>query len=157
MEKRISTYIFVLLISLLGYQNLQAQEKEGTKQNVELGIRLGNTRGSSLAIDATVPLGKNRLRANIDFIEELTLATLYNWTFSIDANFQWHLGAGLTLDVGNIFDKVDVDAVVGTGVEYKFSKSPISLGFDWQPVIELKDNTRFVSDAFAFTIRYGLN
>jgi len=128
-----------------------------TKQGIEFGLRLGNTRESALAIDATMPLGKNRLRANLTFLEELTVAGLYNWTFSLGNNFQWHLGAGLTIDIGNIFNKVDVDAVVGTGIAYKFSKTPISLGFDWQPTIEIVDNSRFEPDRFAFTLRYRLN
>lgn len=157
MGRLILTCIFIIAISRLGNQNLLAQEKKEAKQEIEIGLRLGNTRESSMAIDATLPIGNNRLRANLTFLEELTVAGLYNWTFAMGNNLQWHLGAGLTIDIGNIFNKVDVDAVVGTGIEYKFSKSPLSLGFDWQPTIEIVDNTRFEADRFAFTLRYRLN
>lgn len=134
--------------------NLQGQDDK--TKTAELGIRLGQTRFEALAIEGAFPLKNNRITANITFIEEFTLAGLYNWTFDLKNNFLWHVGAGLTVDIGNIFGKVNVDAVVGAGIEHKFAKSPITLGFDWQPIIELSDGTRFSGEAFAFTLRYRL-
>lgn len=152
--KLIHKYALLITIGLLSSFGLQAQN-EKTKVS-ELGIRLGSTRSEALAVEGVFPVKNNRVSANITFIEELTFAGLYNWTFDLDNNFLWYVGAGLTIDIGNIFGKVDVDAVVGAGIEHKFAKSPISLGLDWQPVIELSDGTRFSGDAFAFTLRYRL-
>lgn len=154
MIKLTHKYALLAVIGFLSCVNLQAQDNR--TEISELGIRLGSTRSEALAVEGVFPLAKNRISANITFIEEFTFAGLYNWTFDLDDNFLWYVGAGLTLDIGNIFSKVNVDAVVGAGVEHKFAKTPISLGLDWQPLIELSDGTRFSGDAFAFTLRYRL-
>lgn len=154
MMKLLNRYILIITLGILCNFSLQAQDDK-TKVS-ELGIRLGSTRFEALAVEAVLPVGNNRFSANITFIEEFTFAGLYNWTFDLPNNFLWYVGAGLTIDIGNIFSKVNVDAVVGAGIEHKFSKSPISLGLDWQPIIELSDGSRFSGDAFAFTLRYML-
>ena len=154
MIKTKNRFAFLIMVGFLSSFSLLGQDDKG--KTAELGLRLGNTRSEGIAIEGVFPVRNNRISANLTFIEEFTVAGLYNWTFDLKNNFLWHVGAGLTVDMGSLFSKVNVDAVVGAGIEHKFAKSPITLGFDWQPVIELSDAGRFSGDAFAFTFRYRL-
>lgn len=151
MKKLINTFIFSLFIGLISYQSAQAQQQITVPRDFEFGLRIGDTRGGALALDAVLPLRQNRLRANLGITDGLSIAGLYDWTFNLPDNFQWYLGAGAILDFEN---ELNLAAAGEIGIEYKFFEVPISFGIDWRPAIELTDDTRFNSDSFGINIRY---
>lgn len=151
MKKLINTFIFAFFIGLLSVQSAQAQSQITLPRDFEFGLRIGDTRGGALAFDATLPLRKNRLRANLGITDGLSLTGLYDWTFDLPDNFLWYLGAGAVMDFEN---DLDLAAVGEIGIEYKFFEVPIAFGIDWRPAIELTDDTRFNGDGFGINIRY---
>lgn len=117
----------------------------------ELGIRLGDTHGSSATIDAMLPFGSNRIHADASFWDDgLTLAALYNWQFPIADNFWFYPGVG---GIMNTFGDFNLGVAGEVGAEYKFD-IPLSIGIDWRPVIGIINTDGFHGDSFGLNVRY---
>lgn len=117
----------------------------------ELGIRLGDTYGSSAAIDAMIPLNGARIHADASFWDGgITIAALYNWQFPLGNNFWFYPGAG---GIINTFGEFNLGAAGEVGAEYRFD-IPLTIGLDWRPVIGLVNAKGFHGDSFGLNVRY---
>ncbi len=140
--------LFILLASLF----VLAGELKAQKNGYELGVRFGDTYGSSLVIDGMIPIGSGRIHADLSFWDDgLTLAGLYNWQFPVVESLYFYPGVGATLSTAG--SEVGIGAVGEVGLEYKF-KFPLSIGLDWRPVIGLVNYSGFHADGLGLNVRY---
>ncbi len=144
MKKLIVAFIFMLIVKA----NAQ-----------EIGIRLGTFAESSVAIDGIVNFDDNtRLHGDITFGKGIGANLLYDFKveeFNIQKlSLQYYLGAGLSTFVGDPF----ILGVNGeAGVEYLFKKTPITLGLDWRPQLNIITKTSLEFLQFGVNIRYRIN
>lgn len=143
--------IIFLALVMVGLSSTLFAQKKQYSNGYELGIRLGDTHGSSVTVDAMLPLGGNRLHADASFWDNgLTLAALYDWQFPIGNNFWFYPGAG---GIINTFGDFNLGVIGEVGAEYKFD-IPLSVGADWRPVIGLVNSSGFYADGFGINVRY---
>ncbi|MDD2964744.1 MAG: hypothetical protein PHQ65_03990 [Bacteroidales bacterium] len=141
----------LLLTVLIGLSTVVTAQKRHYSNGYELGIRLGDTHGSSASIDAMIPFGGSRIHADASFWDNgVTLAALYNWQFPIGNNFWFYPGAG---GVINTFGEFNLGVAGEVGAEYKFD-IPLTIGIDWRPVIGLINSNGFHGDGFGLNVRY---
>ncbi|MGY6648548.1 hypothetical protein [Wenyingzhuangia sp. IMCC45574] len=123
----------------------------------EIGIRFGEFTNSNVAIDGIVNFDDNsRLHGDITFGNGIGANLLYD--FKVDAidktDFQYYFGLGLGTFIGDPF----VLGINGeTGVEYLFKKTPITLGVDWRPQLNIIAKTELKILQFGVNIRYRIN
>ncbi len=131
-----------------------------TKVNAqEIGIRLGNFNDAHVAIDGIVNFEDGtRLHGDISFGQGIGANLLYNFKideFAVDnLNFQYYLGAGIATFVGDPF-------VLGAngeiGIEYLFKNTPITIGIDWRPQLNVITRTSLEILQLGINIRYRIN
>ncbi|WP_010135217.1 hypothetical protein [Ochrovirga pacifica] len=123
----------------------------------EIGIRLGEFTYSNVAIDGIVNFDDHtRLHGDIAFGEGIGANLLYDFTVERfnNPNFQYYIGTGLSAFLGDPF----VLGVSGeTGIEYLFKKTPITLGVDWRPQLNIISRTSLKLLQFGINIRYRIN
>lgn len=140
--------LFMILAVLFALGSTVKAQKTG----YELGIRLGDTYGSSIAFDGMIPIESGRIHANLGLWDDgLTLAGLYNWQFPIVKSLYFYPGVGGTLSTAG--NEVGIGAVGEVGLEYKFD-IPISIGLDWRPVLGIINYSGFHADGLGLNVRY---
>jgi len=144
MKKLIISFIFIL--------GLQTQAQE-------IGIRLGSFVNSNVAIDGVLNFDDNtRLHGDINFGNGIGANLLYDFKvapLSNDfPNFDYYFGAGLSTFIGDPF----ILGVNGeAGIEYVFKDTPITLGLDWRPQLNIVAKTSLEFFSFGFNVRYRFN
>ncbi len=139
-----------LSLSLLNIQTAKAQSTVNLPEGLELGLRIGETQGSSLALDATIPFRGNRLRADLSIFDRFAVSALHDWKFIINENFFWYPGIGAVLDFEN---DLDIGAVAEFGIEYLLEDTPLTISVDWRPTIMLTGGG-FGGKGFGINVRY---
>ena len=141
------TILFFSIAMVYSFQ-LSAQEK---MQGIELGVRLGAFSGGGAAVDATFPLSKNRIHADLGFYSSgVGVAAFFDWSFPIEAGFSFYPGVGAEMGIGDPF-------VIGVGGELGFEyafKIPLTIGLDWRPTFIFGGETGFGYSSFGLNIRY---
>jgi hypothetical protein len=137
MKKSLLVYLFVTGIVFL----TQAQE---------VGLRVGNT-----AIDAVFPTSEySRIHTDVSIdIDSIYLDALYDFSFRKlgTKGFYWYTGIGPSAIINNPM----CFGISGEiGAEYRLSDVPLSLSFDWRPVLWLTDNSSLRAYRFGFNMRY---
>lgn len=142
---------FIVIFLIINTSGAINPYKKKAYQGYELGLRLGDNYGSGASIDAMVPFLFNRIHADLSFVDKgLVFAGLYNWRFAIADRLLFYPGFGGLMFVG---DKIRLGVAGEAGIEYVFD-IPLSLGFDWRPVIGLMNSSGFNSGEFGLNIRY---
>lgn len=138
----------LVIIALIFSTESFAQNK---MQGMELGVRLGGYGGGGAAVDATFPLGNNRIHADLGFYSGgVGLAAFYDWSFPIADGFSFYPGVGAEVVIGD-------NSILGIGGELGFEYAfqiPLTIGLDWRPTIRLIDSSGFGYDSFGLNIRY---
>lgn len=125
----------------------------------EIGIRLGSFGDNNVAIDGIVNFDDNtRLHGDITFGKGIGANLLYDFkidNINIDKfKLQYYLGTGLSTFVGDPF----ILGVNGeAGIEYLFNKTPITVGIDWRPQLNIISKTSLDILQFGLNIRYRIN
>lgn len=125
----------------------------------EIGIRLGSFSNSNVAIDGIVNFDDHtRVHGDITFGNGIGANLLYDFKVKplnkSNPNFQYYLGAGVGAFIGDPF----ILGINGeTGIEYLFKKTPITLGLDWRPQLNIITKTSLEILGFGFNIRYRIN
>ncbi|MGY5354344.1 hypothetical protein [Wenyingzhuangia sp. IMCC45467] len=125
----------------------------------EIGIRLGSFGTSSVAIDGIVNFEDyTRLHGDITFGNGIGANLLYDFKVApfkeSNPNFQYYFGVGIGTFIGDPF----ILGVNGeTGMEYIFRKTPITLGLDWRPQLNILTKTSLDILRVGFNIRYRIN
>lgn len=151
MKKLIFPAILAIFFSLSSINLAQAQSDINLPDQFELGIRLGDTFGSSFAIDAMMPLWGETLHADVGFDDGLAISALYDFKSTIVDSFYWYFGVGGEL---GLFDDFTLAAAGEIGVEYAIQDFPITFGVDYRPAIGLIGRDDFISGQYGFNIRY---
>lgn len=125
----------------------------------EIGIRLGSFYKSNVAIDGIVNFEDNtRLHGNITFGDGIGADLLYDFTVEKLAikklDFQYYFGMGLSTFIGDPFT-LGINGE--TGIEYLFKKTPITIGVDWRPQVNILTKTSLEILQFGFNVRYRIN
>ncbi|MEO8149732.1 MAG: hypothetical protein ABI723_18985 [Bacteroidia bacterium] len=148
----------VVLIGLISFKS-QAQEYQ-----TGIGIRVGFDNG--LTVKHFIA-DRNAIEGIVSFYREGLLITgLYeiqnNKAFKVD-HLDWYYGFGGHLGFWNEGNSpynednksstvIGIDGIIG--LEYSFTEVPISLSFDFKPMINLIDDSGFYGD-FAISARYN--
>lgn len=142
---------FIALVTLfLGVQNLQAQSVD-LPEEFELGLRFGDTFGSSFTLDAMTPFLGETLHANLGFDDGLAISALYDFKRNIVDSFNWYFGFGGEL---GLFDDFTLAAAGEIGIEYAIQEFPITFGIDYRPAIGLIGRDDFLGGQYGFNLRY---
>lgn len=123
----------------------------------EIGIRLGEFTYSNIAIDGIVNFNDNtRLHGDITFGNGIGANLLYDFSIKNieQTDFQYYLGTGITTFVGDPF----ILGVVGeAGIEYMLKNTPITIGIDWRPQLNVINKTALKILQFGINVRYRIN
>lgn len=141
----------ILAIILLCSAQIEARAQSGLPEEFQLGIRLGDTFGSDIAIDATMPFGGETLHMNVGFEDNLSISALYDFVDTIVDNFYWYYGFGAQV---GFFDDFTLAAAAEIGIEYEVQDFPITIGIDYRPAFDIISDTDFRGDQVGFNIRY---
>lgn len=142
---RISFFYFLLFIST------------STIFSQEIGLRVGEFTYSNIAIDGIVNFNDNtRLHGDITFGNGIGANLLYD--FKIEkieqSDFQYYIGTGISTFVGDPF----VLGINGeAGIEYIVKSTPITIGVDWRPQLNIISKTTLKILQFGINIRYRIN
>ncbi len=140
----------IIILILIATAQLSAQE---------IGIRLGSFGDNHVAIDGIVNFDDDtRLHGDITFGNGIGANLLYDFKIeqiNIDKlRFQYYLGTGISTFVGSPF----ILGVNGeTGIEYLFKQTPITVGIDWRPQLNIISKTSLEFLQFGLNIRYRIN
>ena len=140
----------ILLLLLVLSSNFYAQE---------IGVRLGSFEGNNVAIDGIVNFDDNtRLHGDITFGKGVGANLLYDFTVDqlkiSTLDFQYYFGTGLGTFIGDPF----ILGVNGeAGIEYQFKKTPITIGLDWRPQVNIITKTSLEILQFGLNVRYRIN
>ncbi len=140
-----------LITFFLGAQSLQAQSSVNLPDEFELGIRLGDTFGSSFTLDAMTPFLGETLHANLGFDDGLAISALYDFKMNIVDSFDWYFGFGGEL---GLFDDFTLAAAGEIGIEYAIQEFPVTFGIDYRPAIGLIGRDDFLGGQYGINIRY---
>lgn len=143
--------LFMLTALLAGAQNLKAQSSINLPDQFELGLRFGDTFGSSFTLDAMTPFLGETLHANVGFEDGLAISAIYDIKRSIVDSFYWYYGAGA--EVG-FFDEFSLAIAGEVGIEYAIQEFPITFGIDYRPAIGLIGNDEFLGGQYGVNLRY---
>jgi hypothetical protein len=116
------------------YNGLTFKHFLGDKSAVEL---LGSTRWGGFEITA--------------------LYEIHNRAFDVD-RLNWYYGAGAHVGFwgssysGGSGTFIGVDGILG--LEYNFSELPINISLDWKPAFNFINDSRFLGDGGALSVRY---
>jgi hypothetical protein len=140
-----------ILLALTGLLSLPSFAQRHSSQGFELGVRLGDTHGGNVTIDAVMPFLGSRLHADATFWDNgIVLAGLYDWKFPIADGFIFYPGVGASLATGGEFNLAAVGEV---GAEYAFD-IPLTIGLDWRPAIGLINSDGLHAGGFGLNVRY---
>lgn len=120
----------------------------------ELGIRLGEVVGNTVAIDGMVSLGEfSRVHADISFGDGLGVEALYDFLYKpLGAEaFNWYVGAGPSMLIDDPF-YLGLSGEIG--LDYHFNAVPLSLSLDWRPTFWLIEETDLSGRGFGLNVRY---
>ena len=133
------------------WAQIDAKAQSNLPDEFQLGIRLGDTFGSDIAIDATMPFGGETLRANVGFNDNLSLGAMYDFVDTIIDDFYWYYGFGAQV---GFFDDFTLAAAVEIGIEYEIQDIPLTVGIDYRPAFDILSDTEFRTNQVGFNIRY---
>lgn len=140
--------VFTVIIGLSAVSNLKAQD-----YNTGIGFRLGwyngltvkhffNNKGAVEGILTTRYGGLN-----------LTGLYEHHLPFFDVNNMNWYFGAGG--HVGFYNDNNTFAGIAGVlGAEYSFDAAPLNVGLDWQPIFSIVNNSGFLHENVALSVRY---
>jgi hypothetical protein len=137
--------IFVCAILIAGLTSSYGQE---------IGLRFGQVTGGNVAIDGIFSTGQfSRIHGDVSFGDGFGIDLLWDFLYRPlgEEAFNWYVGAGPYLLIGNN-DAFGVAAEVG--LEYAFNSAPLTLGFDYRPMLRIIDNTDLLWGGFGLNIRY---
>jgi len=120
----------------------------------EVGIRLGQISGGNGALDVTLNTAKyNRIHADLSFGSGLGADVLWDLIYRpfISKQWRWYLGAGA---YGKFSNPLWLGAVGEIGLEYRFRKAPLAMGFDWRPFFSIIQTTGLTAEGYGLNIRY---
>jgi hypothetical protein len=142
----------ILLITLFAAsQSLQAQSSIDLPEDFQLGLRFGDTFGSSFTLDAMTPFLGETLHANLGFEDGLAISAIYDIKRSIVDSFYWYYGAGG--EVG-FFDEFSLAIAGEVGIEYAIQEFPVTFGIDYRPAIGLIGRDEFLGGQYGVNLRY---
>lgn len=131
-----------------------------TKINAqEIGIRFGNFKNKGIAIDGIVSFeDATRLHGDITFANDIGANLLYDFKVNhIDLGnlkLQYYIGTGIH---SYLSDDFTLGINGETGIEYLFKQTPITVGLDWRPQLDIITNTSLDIFKFGLNIRYRIN
>jgi len=135
-----------ILTMSLGY--LKAQTRD-----YELGLRFGDSFGNNVGIDFAMPFQNNRIHADANFGNSLTVQGLYDWQIPFGEGFMFYPGAGGALAIGGSQFNFGVGGEAG--VEYQFP-IPLTIGLDYRPIIWFTNNVGYNGEwGLNFRYRFG--
>jgi hypothetical protein len=121
----------------------------------ELGVRFGNVSAGHVAIDGVYNFDKiGRVHADISFGNGgVGVDALWDFMYKplSGESLNWYAGVGPYL---RISDPFWLGVVGEIGLEYKFSKLPVSLSVDWRPGLSIIETTDFYAKGFGINVRY---
>jgi hypothetical protein len=146
--KKLIILSFIVLGSVFIYNKSNAQA------SWEAGVRFGD-RGS---VEATIPVGMApRLKPAVYFygrwINDFGIAGYFDWMFKLSdgpSGLKFFPGIGPEFYFGNQFNM----GVAGDfGVEYAFD-FPLTIGFDWRPLIYFTNSHGFYGGNWGLVARF---
>lgn len=124
----------------------------------EIGLRFGQFSNSNIAIDGIVNFDDStRLHGDITFGNGIGANLLYDFKvkpLGNIAHFQYYFGAGVGTFIGDTF-LLGINGEIG--LEYLVKKTPITIGLDWRPQLNIITTTNLNIDSFGLNIRYRIN
>lgn len=134
------------IIALAGILFINAQQSKAQTTGFELGLRGGYASG----VDFAMPLGGNRLHADVGFGNNLNIDALYDWQIPVfGGGFLLYPGVGVSTEFGDNFEF----GVAGEiGLEYQFD-FPLTIAADYRPIYEFTGDTGFKS-GWGFNVRW---
>ena len=149
MKKVLAVIIFSVIL-VCSLQNEAQAQTEG----YEIGLRFAN--GNDIAFDFAMPLGANRLHANVNFFKGgIGVAGIYDWQFPFAEGFMFYPGIGASISIfDNPLGGTDLGLAIGgeVGVEYQFD-FPLTLGLDYQPMFDILNNGGY-ADGWGLNARW---
>lgn len=145
------TAILALIVSFSTLFSQQAHAQTNLPDEFELGIRLGDTYGSDIAIDVMTPFMGETLHANVGFNDGISLSAMYDFVDTIVDNFYWYYGFGAQV---NIIDDFGLSVAGEIGIEYAVQDFPITIGLDYRPALDILSDTDVRGDQVGFNLRY---
>lgn len=135
--------IFILLVTVFLSVAAISQERA-------IGVRVGAGAEASYLH----PLNDaNRMEFDLGLWSHgLDINVLYEWTFDLEENFSWYVGAGGTLGLHH--DDGAIGVVGNIGLEYNFEEIPLQLTLDYRPAIYFVPNSGFWGDGVGLGVRY---
>jgi len=119
----------------------------------ELGFRVGDIVGNTVAADFVFAFKTGRIHSDISFGNGVGVEILYDFIYRPLGKeaLYFYIGAGGFAWFGEPFN-LGIPAEIG--LEYRFRQAPLALGFDWRPAFRIIENTDFVPDRFGLNFRF---
>ncbi len=127
------------------------------QSNFELGLRVGDQPGSSVAFDMTIPIdAAPRLHPTLYLANGgVGIGAYFDWMFAVvngPTGLKIYPGVGPELF---LFNDVEFGASGDFGVEYTF-EFPLTIGLDWRPGFTFTDGLDFHTNNFGFMARFWI-
>ena len=119
----------ILAIVLLLTAQIDAKAQTNLPEEFQLGICVGDTFNSAIALDASMPFMNEVLRTNVGFEDGLSLSALYEFHDTIVDQFYWYYGFGVQV---GFFDDFALAPAVDIGLEYDIYEVPLTAGIDYR-------------------------
>ncbi len=121
----------------------------------EIGLRFGDIVDNDFAIDGVIDLYRGRIHADLSFGRgHVGLEVLYDFLYTdlCAPRIYFYAGAGGFMSFGDPFR---VGASGEAGIDYRFQKLPLVVGFDWRPALRFVDDLAFYTDRFGINVRWS--
>jgi len=125
----------------------------------EIGLKLGNFANNNISIDGTLNFNDaTRLHGDITFGNGVETNLVYDFKIHKleiqNSKLQYYIGTGIHTYLSNEF----LLGINGeAGIEYLFKQTPITIGIDWRPQLNIITKTSIDIFEFGFNIRYRIN
>ena len=120
----------------------------------ELGIRVGDVLGNTVAVDGLFAVGEfSRVHADLSFGRGVGIEALYDFLYKPlgSDGVNWYVGAGPSLYIDDPFF---LGFSGELGLDYHFDGIPLSVSADWRPTFWLIEYTDLYAGGFGLNVRY---
>ncbi len=150
MKTKLLLSVFIIILSITSVSAQEYKSSLGMRVGLLNGITFKQFVGEKLAFEALVSYRYSALN----------LSALLEYHIPVkEENFNMIMGLGGRVGYMGIIDDDQESAFNGgieamLGFEYKFPKSPFTIGIDWKPILYIGELTGFNADEVGLSIRY---
>ncbi len=151
-------FIITFIVTFIFLAKVYSQDFE-----TDIGIRLGLFNGMTFRYAVKEKFAvEGILDSRWKGFEIIGLYEIYKNAFSCE-QLKWYFGGGAHVGIFNgnyvtwgqpglSYEVIGIDGIAG--IEYRFKKTPLSIGLDWKPSFSVFGYSGFWADEGALSVRY---